>query len=46
MTATNLDWNATIQPGASVGIGFSGSHTGTNPRPEAFTLNGNPCTII
>lgn len=45
VTATNLNWNATIQPGTSVGIGFSGSHTGSNPRPEAFTLNGNPCTI-
>lgn len=45
VTATNLSWNSTIPPGASIGIGFSGSHTGTNPAPEAFTLNGNPCTI-
>ena len=45
VTATNLDWNATIQPGASVGIGFNGSYSGSNPRPEAFTLNGSPCTV-
>jgi len=45
VTATNLDWNATIQPGASVSIGFNGSYNGSNPKPAAFTLNGNPCTV-
>jgi hypothetical protein len=45
VTATNLGWNATIQPGASVSIGFSGGFSGSNPKPEAFTLNGNPCTV-
>lgn len=45
VTATNLDWNATIQPGASVNIGFSGSFSGSNPKPDAFTLNGRACSI-
>ncbi|MEU4565285.1 glycoside hydrolase family 3 N-terminal domain-containing protein [Micromonospora sp. NPDC023956] len=45
VTATNLGWNGALAPGASVGIGFNGSHTGTNPRPAAFTLNGSPCTL-
>ncbi|HEX6684655.1 MAG TPA: fibronectin type III domain-containing protein [Candidatus Limnocylindrales bacterium] len=46
VTAANLDWNATIQPGASVTIGFNGSYTAAsgNPKPAAFTLNTNPCT--
>jgi hypothetical protein len=45
VTATNLGWNATIQPGASVSIGFNGIYTGSNVRPASFTLNANPCTI-
>ena len=40
---TNAPWNGTIAPGASVELGFNGSHTGTNPRPTAFTLNGATC---
>ena len=44
VTATNLDWNRVLAPGGSTGIGFNGSHTGTNPAPAAFTLNGNPCS--
>lgn len=43
VTATNLAWNATIAPNASVAIGFNGTHTGTNPAPAAFTLNGAAC---
>ncbi|MEW9527320.1 cellulose binding domain-containing protein [Microbispora sp. NPDC049125] len=45
VTATNLDWNRTIAPGASVSIGFNGTHSGTNPAPNAFTLNNGACTI-
>ncbi|HEV8559840.1 MAG TPA: cellulose binding domain-containing protein [Actinophytocola sp.] len=45
VTAVNLDWNRTLAPNASVGIGFNGSFTGTsNPAPTAFTLNGNTCS--
>ncbi|MGC5030740.1 glycoside hydrolase family 9 protein [Micromonospora sp. DT229] len=45
VTATNLSYNGTIAPGASTSIGFNGTHTGSNPKPTSFTLNGNPCTI-
>jgi mannan endo-1,4-beta-mannosidase len=44
VTATNLDWNRVINPGASVQIGFNGSFTGSNPAPTAFTLNGTTCS--
>lgn len=44
VSATNLSWNAAIAPGASVGVGFNGSHTGTNPPPASFTLNGSSCS--
>jgi len=38
-------WNATIAPGATVDIGFNGTHSGTNNAPTAFTVNGQSCTI-
>jgi endo-1,4-beta-xylanase len=44
VTATNLSWNGTIAPGASVGIGFNGTFSGANTPPTAFTLNGTACT--
>ncbi|MFC5923224.1 glycoside hydrolase family 9 protein [Micromonospora vulcania] len=44
VTATNLSYNGTVAPGASVSFGFNGTHTGSNPKPTAFTLNGTPCT--
>jgi cellulase/cellobiase CelA1 len=44
VSATNLSWNAVLAPNASTTIGFNASHTGTNPPPPAFTLNGNTCT--
>ncbi|GAB3956712.1 hypothetical protein GCM10027614_69800 [Micromonospora vulcania] len=40
VTATNLSYNGTVAPGASVSFGFNGTHTGSNPKPTAFTLNG------
>ena len=43
VTATNLSYNGTLAPGASTSIGFNGTHTGSNPRPTAFTLNGAAC---
>ena len=45
VTARNQSWNGTLAAGASVGIGFNGSHTGSNPRPTAFSINGSACTI-
>ncbi|WP_442792046.1 glycoside hydrolase family 9 protein [Micromonospora sp. NBC_01796] len=45
VTATNLSYNGTLAPGASTTFGFNATHTGTNPRPATFTLNGSPCTL-
>ncbi len=43
MYAEALPWNSVIQPGASVDLGFNGTHTGANPVPPSFTLNRVPC---
>ncbi|GAA2390208.1 hypothetical protein GCM10010420_12400 [Streptomyces glaucosporus] len=45
VTARNAPHNATIAPGASVGIGFQATHTGNTAEPTAFTLNGTDCTV-
>ncbi|MBM7493279.1 chitodextrinase [Micromonospora luteifusca] len=45
VTAANLSYNGTIAPGASVSFGFNGAHTGTNPKPTAFTVNNTACTV-
>ncbi|GHJ43197.1 hypothetical protein Cs7R123_05390 [Catellatospora sp. TT07R-123] len=42
---TNESYNGTLAPGASTSFGFNATHTGSNPRPVAFTLNGVTCTI-
>ncbi|WP_327561783.1 endo-1,4-beta-xylanase [Actinophytocola sp.] len=45
MTATNLDWNRTLNAGTgTTTIGFNGTFTGTNTAPTGFTLNGTACT--
>ncbi len=44
VTATNLAWNASIAPSATVTIGFNASYSGSDPRPTGFTLNGAACT--
>ncbi|MFF9193893.1 glycoside hydrolase family 9 protein [Streptomyces sp. NPDC014779] len=43
VTARNADWNRSIAPGGTVGFGVQGSHTGANPAPTSFTLNGSAC---
>ncbi|MFR9774924.1 cellulose binding domain-containing protein [Micromonospora sp. MS34] len=45
VTASNVAYNGTLAPGASTSFGSNGTHTGTNPKPTAFTLNGSPCTV-
>nr|WP_179816014.1 PHB depolymerase family esterase [Allostreptomyces psammosilenae] len=45
VTATNAAYNATINPGASVGIGYQAGHTGNTASPTGFTLNGAACTV-
>jgi hypothetical protein len=42
---TPAAWNTTLGAGASVEVGFNGSHTGTNTEPTSFTLNGATCTV-
>ncbi|TDQ47585.1 rhamnogalacturonan lyase family protein [Actinorugispora endophytica] len=44
VTASNTSWNAEIATGATVGIGFNATHTGTVGTPSSFTLNGVVCT--
>jgi hypothetical protein len=44
--AQNAGWNSVINPGQTVAdVGFVASHTGTNNRPTAFSLNTTPCSI-
>ncbi len=43
VTATGLSWNQTLAPGASTEIGFQGTHSGSNPSPTSFTVNGSVC---
>ncbi|UZN03384.1 glycoside hydrolase family 9 protein [Cellulomonas sp. S1-8] len=43
VTATGAAWNATLAPGATVDLGFNGSHTGQNPAPTSFAVNGATC---
>jgi hypothetical protein len=44
VSATNLDWNAVIGPGATVNIGYVADYTGPNVLPRVFSLNGTTCT--
>jgi endoglucanase len=44
VTAANMSWNGLLGANASIGLGFTGSWTGANPVPSAFTLNGTACT--
>jgi endoglucanase len=44
VTAKNMSYNGTLATGASTGIGFNGTWTGSNPTPTSFTLNGVVCT--
>lgn len=44
VTVTAPSWATSLTPGATTTPGFNGGYTGTNPKPTAFTLNGQPCT--
>jgi cellulase/cellobiase CelA1 len=46
VTAASLGWNGNLGTGATVGVGFTGAWSGSNPVPTAFTLNGIPCTVV
>ncbi|MEU6976902.1 glycoside hydrolase family 9 protein [Streptomyces sp. NPDC046371] len=43
VSARDAGWNRTIAPGATANFGVQGTHTGSNPSPTAFTLNGSAC---
>jgi chitodextrinase len=43
VTAVNMDYNGTIAPNASVGIGFNGTYSGTNAAVTTFTVNDIAC---
>ena len=45
VSVANQAWNGTIPAGGSVQVGFNGTHTGTNPAPTAFSLNGAACSV-
>ncbi|MFD0204437.1 MULTISPECIES: extracellular catalytic domain type 1 short-chain-length polyhydroxyalkanoate depolymerase [Saccharothrix] len=45
VTARNVSYNGTLNPGASTGIGFQATHTGNTGEPTSFTLNGAACTV-
>ncbi|GAA2010288.1 hypothetical protein GCM10009839_00190 [Catenulispora yoronensis] len=45
VTATNQGFNGTIAPGASIQVGFTGTYSGSNAKPTAFTVNGQPAAI-
>ncbi|MFE1906334.1 cellulose binding domain-containing protein [Streptomyces gardneri] len=44
VTARNTGWNGAVAAGASASFGFTGTWTGTNPVPAAFTLGGATCS--
>ena len=45
VTARSLSWNGNLATGASATVGFNGSHSGSNPKPTSFTLNGAACRV-
>jgi lysophospholipase L1-like esterase len=44
VTVRNAPYNGALGTGATVAFGFNGTHTGANPVPAAFALNGTTCT--
>ena len=43
VTATALDWNATVNPGETLSLGFNASYSGADPAPSDFSVNGITC---
>ena len=42
VSATNMNYNASIPPGGNVQFGFQGTWTSNDSSPTAFTVNGTP----
>lgn len=45
VTITNLSYDGTLVPGATVTPGFYASWSGTNSNPTSFTLNNVACSL-
>jgi hypothetical protein len=45
VTAKNVSWNGGVAAGSSVSFGFTGSWSGANTRPAAFTMGDQRCTV-
>lgn len=45
VTITNASWDAIINAGASVSVGFQGTWTTNSSSPTAYTLNGAACAV-
>ncbi|MEU4551747.1 extracellular catalytic domain type 1 short-chain-length polyhydroxyalkanoate depolymerase [Micromonospora violae] len=45
VTASNVSYNGTIAPNASVAIGFQATHEGGTGTPPSFALNGAACSV-
>ncbi|WP_030490759.1 PHB depolymerase family esterase [Micromonospora chokoriensis] len=45
VTASNVSYNSTIAPNASVEIGFQATHEGGTGKPSSFALNGAACSV-
>jgi cellulase/cellobiase CelA1 len=43
VSATAESYNASISPGSSVTVGFTGTYTNSDANPTSFTLNGTAC---
>jgi lysophospholipase L1-like esterase len=43
VTAINMSWNSSLAAGASIGLGFNGTFSSSNPVPGSFALNGASC---
>lgn len=43
VAAANVSYDGSVATGGSVSFGFNGSHTGSNPVPATFVLNGTTC---
>ncbi len=48
VTITNLSYNGSIAPGATVtnAPGFNGTWSGSNSPPTSYTLNGTACSVV
>ncbi|MFI8194356.1 cellulose binding domain-containing protein [Streptomyces sp. NPDC085946] len=45
VTVKNTGWNGAVAAGSSIGFGFTGSWSGANPHPTAFTVDGRSCAV-